>query len=1289
MITRAVPLTRMRVFLAFTLAFLMALTIAVPLLPTHAAPTDPTGEPVVTSDVETSEPEIVTTVTSEPTTTEPAPTTTEPETTAPAPTPQTSPVPTPQSTTGTIAPQAISPLYDAENKDASLNIVWTDGLTTPVTNRQNLTARITWDENYYHGYLSDQSGKNKILTATVYSGRIADIPAVCGPESTISPNEQTLTCYLELPDDEGMMGYVDVPVMVNGSVGNAHSVYVTDEYGNRAQNARRVIQAVQGVDLALNQAIVVPGGMRLRLNSETREMIIPATIFQQQGAPALGGQTVFDLKLTSFQHNVFSTATNLRIVPLNDHGPSLSGIPLNTTAYPAPTGTVVRTSADTLRVTITNPNYHGSVKPFRDTQGNLLPLQPQATFGIAMTVTPLPSGSANSIVVGATLVRAGTLTTEMAGYANNNTSVASFNIAGAYSAKFASSSNRRVMDVNDMPAYEEEAFNPDLDPALMVKALSNWAGNGPAMPGDQITGLVQMTPFNAMESIDSSGQAGLCLAFDASAEWNGKTYLWPSTLNDTPSAYTIQYTTSALNYANLNCGVGTWSNTPPADRKAVTGIRLILNTNAKNVNYTVGNDSSNEHIQLRAGYVVPDNAAMNSSMWIMGAATSLSGTWFVDSGHRSTISGGYGSTHNMRDHVRIIGTRTAITVQAQQDSVPTGGEIVWNVVSHLQSSRNAPATSGNMQQTVTIPAGLEYVSNYQGLNITATKNANGTTTLRWNTTLASGTSNIVNLVTKHVYSTGSYRVNADIRNTSQTTYNTDTSTDTVSVSGRAGVYLNKESLASEFAADGDNAWIVTLDNRDALRLGTTDTIDILPYDGDGRGTVTSATTTINDITVTGPSAARTAIWVTTADPTTLNYDPSHASNGSIGTPSSIWTPYTGQTSITGIRWITTSFDPGSALEHRIEYTTAGSASGDVLVNSVQTRTDVMPTTAINSEDTTSLVEPSDVQVDKSIINGVFEREVGDVVTYRLTVHNPGPSTNHNVHVHEMPGTGLTDVSFMSVPRGEIINDGLSWNVGTLTPGQTFSATVRGTVGNYAVVPNGVQVNDSATPGEWMENCVPNEGVLADTDGCDVVESNVILRPGSISGTSFFDNNEDGVLQGDDETIRYEGQVIELVDDEYRVIATTTTDEFGYYEFTEVPIGEYRVRNQRAEGGDPTTDYDTTTPGGVEGTATLTVDDLEAVVDFGFYAEAQVAVDKTILDGPMICGAQRTWNYTVTVPDTSTLVTDVTVTDSVTGITIVKPATKTTASGLEAPWLDSVLYPGESAVFVGNGALTCG
>jgi hypothetical protein len=156
-------------------------------------------------------------------------------------------------------------------------------------------------------------------------------------------------------------------------------------------------------------------------------------------------------------------------------------------------------------------------------------------------------------------------------------------------------------------------------------------------------------------------------------------------------------------------------------------------------------------------------------------------------------------------------------------------------------------------------------------------------------------------------------------------------------------------------------------------------------------------------------------------------------------------------------------------------------------------------------------------------------------------------------------------------------------------GQVVATTKTDENGYYkfTYVPEGdytVREIDPSGFSSATDNGVPVSVVPGDTVTSDFGDRGV----GDISGTIFTDPDGNGHQDDSDSGL---GDVrIELVDSSGTVIATTKTDDYGYYSFTDVPEGTYIIREV-----DPSGFVNSTT----ESTVPVTVrSGREVTVDFG-------------------------------------------------------------------------------------------
>lgn len=115
---------------------------------------------------------------------------------------------------------------------------------------------------------------------------------------------------------------------------------------------------------------------------------------------------------------------------------------------------------------------------------------------------------------------------------------------------------------------------------------------------------------------------------------------------------------------------------------------------------------------------------------------------------------------------------------------------------------------------------------------------------------------------------------------------------------------------------------------------------------------------------------------------------------------------------------------------------------------------------------------------------------GEASDYTITVKNDGPDTARDITVTEAPKEGLDpeSVAFVEDSASQGDFEGLTWNVGTLAPGETATIKVTGILTEAAVkgVTNAATVENPENPVDPEGECVPNDDVDSDTDQCDTV-----------------------------------------------------------------------------------------------------------------------------------------------------------------------------------------------------------
>jgi hypothetical protein len=167
-----------------------------------------------------------------------------------------------------------------------------------------------------------------------------------------------------------------------------------------------------------------------------------------------------------------------------------------------------------------------------------------------------------------------------------------------------------------------------------------------------------------------------------------------------------------------------------------------------------------------------------------------------------------------------------------------------------------------------------------------------------------------------------------------------TATKTIVVRAAAQISITKavDQPVVEITPDAVG-WTVTVTNTSTLQAGSTEWIDVLPWNGDGRGT--DLTGALNITGVTPLNAELTELEYTSANPGSINEDPTDGSNGvggsttwclesafgTAGCPASF-------SAVTGVRFTVGDFGPGDVTGIHISASPQGNVEDDVYVNQV-------------------------------------------------------------------------------------------------------------------------------------------------------------------------------------------------------------------------------------------------------------------------------------------------------------------------------------------------------------------
>ena len=210
------------------------------------------------------------------------------------------------------------------------------------------------------------------------------------------------------------------------------------------------------------------------------------------------------------------------------------------------------------------------------------------------------------------------------------------------------------------------------------------------------------------------------------------------------------------------------------------------------------------------------------------------------------------------------------------------------------------------------------------------------------------------------------------------------------------------------------------------------------------------------------TATATGVEVTDTLPANVTYVSASAAGGTSFTPSG--------TPVTGGIWSVPTIAPGQSLVLTI---TATAAVKGVSYNTVTiTKSDVWdPNDANNTSNTPTDPQSADLVVSKTVDNP--RPNVGDTVTFTVTLNNLGPSMSQNVAVIDLLPAGLLFVSSTASTGSYVSNTGV-WTVGDVAAGVTNTLTIVATVRTPASGQPALPQKNTATATSTTTDPNPNQ-----------------------------------------------------------------------------------------------------------------------------------------------------------------------------------------------------------------------
>ncbi|WP_165367847.1 hypothetical protein, partial [Phytoactinopolyspora endophytica] len=567
----------------------------------------------------------------------------------------------------------------------------------------------------------------------------------------------------------------------------------------------------------------------------------------------------------------------------------------------------------------------------------------------------------------------------------------------------------------------------------------------------------------------------------------------PYTLDNPPA---IQYYTGGVGDPDtFDCGVGGWSTDAPADPADVTAIRIVYD-------HSLYADEDWAGFQLQARVKINDDVPAGQDVWTFGSAL-RNGNW-VGPGRGGVITPTPGSryehTNGRRDIVRIVLADPHIEKEAAEATVTPGVPADFTLTYSATGSGLIPDTVDGYEIVDTLPVGMTYEPESADPEPVVTTDAQGRQVLTW--TLDGVETNVDHELTYQAVADSSIEPGTTLTNTAYSSLAGEDSAEvdeTVTTTANGYTMILKTSDVEYIPnIDGDGvgqgSWTVEIESNDPISQSFTDTIDILPYNGDGRGTSYSGTYTLDEVVT--PEGG--TVYYTDADPETLSDDPDDESNGTRGDPDGNTVGWTTDRpdNPTAIRVIGGELESGDTFSFQVVITTEGAQAQDVFVNRAQARAEhtelVMRTSAVLIVTDYSVEKTSDPEPGSTVAPG-------DVVTYMVEVTQEG----------DVPAGAVFRDDLADVLDDAVYNDDVDADIGEATVEDgVLSWEGEIPVGEVATITYSVTVKDieglEADGDTIIDNSVWSPGCPASVEG----EENPCEPPPIIVGWYDYSKTSD-------------------------------------------------------------------------------------------------------------------------------------------------------------------------------------
>ncbi|MGM1018767.1 MAG: SpaA isopeptide-forming pilin-related protein [Actinomycetota bacterium] len=1007
------------------------------------------------------------------------------------------------------------------------------------------------------------------VTFTAQNSVFTALPSVCltegvEPVSTISADGHTLVCNLGTRD-QGTAELMLTGLEVDGSTGD--TVTVSGSIG--------------GVDAVLPEIPIMntfamdmkfDGGRPASTRADTRQEVdFPWSLRHAPGSAAGPNSVSYDLTLSSTAGNTITAVPAGCVVQDSTqagHPHSGGGEPAAETAPFPTTCTLTGIGTNRVRLTLTGIDYSKTLRPSLDSAGNDLPAAwDVVAAGLVKLQFTYTDATVTSLEASAPTYTSELGTTSVDDATNNTNSVAS--TRGVWTGGWS---------LNTLDPPVQGSVWTDTYRTLAGQPVRSLSGVRPPLPGE--TQSTQVCTVVDSRYVDVTDAALGTVSDGEVTPYPGVQYQY----------YTGTGTANNLNPAHANynpntftCDGGGWTSTRPADMSTVRAVKAILTP-------TVGASFPGAIGYLYVDSQVKPTVAVGQDIWTWTSFTLNGGTsWFNT--HRSmsaadvplsgvvTPDSRYPFTGGGRDVLRIIAATPQIQKAVDQKETVPGATVNYTLTYRAEAPVDTEIDELVMRDL--LPAGMEYVAGSASTPPTSITGQN----LEW--IFADVPTNTEFVVTFSARIPG----DADPGDSFVNTATADVGGIVVDASAstliRDGGYtmLTKTAAESKVPHDdgtAEDSWTVRISSQDTRTQTFTDTVDVLPYNGDGRGTSFTG-----DYVLSAPvdAVAGATVYYTTVDPATLVDDPADASNGSAGDVSgnTVGWSTTFDENATAVRVIGPALAPSEAQEFTIAVITEGATFEDVYVNRAEARSDrtelVMRTSsrfeigAVNSVALKKYVQDSEGEWrDANDVDDYPQFHTGSPLTYRLVVTNTGDETLQDLVItDDRVDLAALDPLPVGLAAGATIPE--------LLPGADNAVTIEYQVelterpdGGYlvntaCVAPEDAPAPEPGEPAPVEESCDPA--------GVEVLPSSLSWEKVSVENGTRLEGSEWELtpVDGADEPTGSSLAIVDCVaSDASECTGEDVNPEAGLITVNPLEDGRYRLVETRAPAGfalDPT------------------------------------------------------------------------------------------------------------------------